>query len=68
MRAVVDPAAARLDKLAGRDHRGMADDRDRVALPARLDPQNAEPVFVVMEGDAVDEAGQDLGRGTHLTR
>ena len=62
VRAVVDPAAAGLDKLAGRDHSGMTDDRDRVALPARLDPQHAETVFVVVEGDAVDETGQDLGR------
>ena len=39
--AIVDPVAIRLDKLAGRDHRGMADDGDQIALPTCLDPQHA---------------------------
>jgi len=60
--AVVDPGAARLDELAGRDHRGMAKDGDQVALAARLDPQHAEPVLLVVERDALYQASQDLGR------
>ena len=58
---IVDPTAARLHKLAGRDHRGMADDGDQIALPARFDPQHAEAVLRVVKRDAVDETGQDLG-------
>jgi hypothetical protein len=61
--AVVDPGAARLDELAGRDHRGMAKDGDQVALAARLDPQHAEPVLLVVERDALYQASQGLGRG-----
>ena len=61
MRAVVDPAAARLDELAGRDHRGMAEDGDQIALAAGFDPQHAEAVLGVVERDALDQAGQNLG-------
>jgi hypothetical protein len=61
MGAVIDPGSARLDKLAGRDHRGVAEDRDQVALPARFDTENAEVVFRVMECDALDQTGQNLG-------
>src|ERR1700730_9662257 len=35
--AVVDPAAARLDELAGRDHRRVTEDGDQVALTACFD-------------------------------
>jgi hypothetical protein len=35
---------------------------DQVALAAGYDPQYAEAVLVVVEGDALDQAGQDLGR------
>ena len=50
-----------MDELAGRNHRGVAENRDQVALTAGLDTQDAEAVLVVVEGDALDEAGQDLG-------
>src|SRR6266446_6727777 len=30
--AVVDPGSARLDETAGRDHRGVAENRDQVTL------------------------------------
>jgi hypothetical protein len=66
--AIVVHLPLRLEELAGRDHRGVADDRDRVALPARLDPQYAKAVLVVVECDAVDEAGQDLRMGFWLWR
>src|SRR5439155_5504365 len=60
--AVVDPGATRLDELAGRDHRRMTKDGDQVALAARLDPQHAEPVVLVVERDALYQASQGLGR------
>jgi hypothetical protein len=44
MRAVVDPRPARLDELAGRDHCGMANEGDEIALAAGFDTQNAEAV------------------------
>src|SRR5271166_2686842 len=54
MRPIVNPRPARLDELAGRDHRGRANDGDEIALPAGFDTQNAEAVLGVMERDAVD--------------
>ena len=71
---IVDPAAARLDELAGADRRGMADDSDQIALAAGLHPQHAEAAVFVVEGDPLDEAGEvfALGRGRrrylHLRR
>ena len=41
----------------------MAEDSDQVALATGLHLQDAEPVFLVVKGGALDEAGQDLGRG-----
>jgi hypothetical protein len=55
--AVVDPGAARLDELAGSDHRRVTEDGDQVALAAGFDAQHAEPVLFVVEGDALDEPG-----------
>jgi len=60
--AVVDPGPARLDELAGRDHRCIADDRDQVALPASFDTQDAKSALRIVKGDALDQPGQDLGR------
>ena len=54
--------ATRLDELAGRNHRSMADERNRIALTSRFDTQHAEAIFGVVERDPVDQAGQDLGR------
>ena len=34
----------------------MADDRDKIAVPACLCPENAEIVLVIMEGDALYKA------------
>src|SRR5207248_5565324 len=58
--AVVHPGSARLDKLAGRNGRSMAEHGDQLPLAARLDAQHAKPVLVVVERDPLDEAGQDL--------
>ena len=61
--AIVDPFAGGGDPLAGGNGCGMADDGHQIAMPARLRPQNAEAVLGVVEGDALDEAGQHfLGR------
>jgi len=62
--AVIYPRAARLDELAGRDHRGMANDGDEIALTAGFDTQNTEAVLIVVECDALDQTGQNLGRRT----
>jgi hypothetical protein len=55
-----DPFARRCDPLASGDHRGVADDGDQFAVAARLDAQNAKAVLGVVEGDALDKAGQNL--------
>jgi hypothetical protein len=49
------PLAARLDELAGGDHRGMTDDGDGFTLAARLHAQNAEADVFVMSY-TLDEA------------
>src|SRR5438477_1627592 len=58
--AVVDPGAACLHELAGRNGRSMAEHSDQITLAARLDAQHAKPVLVVVERHPLDEAGQDL--------
>ena len=60
MGAIVGPFAARLDELAGGDHRGMTDDSDRITLAARLYAQNAEAVIFVMKCYPLNEAGEDF--------
>src|ERR1700731_3200132 len=62
MSAVIDPGSARLNELAGRDHRRVTKDSVQVALAAGFDAENAEPVLFIVEGDALDKAGQDLRR------
>ncbi len=51
--AVVDPGPARLDKLAGGDHRSMSDEGNQVALAAGFDAQHAEAILGVVERDTV---------------
>ena len=62
---IVDPAAARLDKFAGRDHRGVADDGNRIALAAGLDPQHTKAALRIVECHPVDQTGQNLCRTHH---
>lgn len=52
----------------GTDRRGMADDRDQVALTARLHPQDTETAVLIVEGDALDQTGQVLPVGCGLRR
>jgi hypothetical protein len=60
VRPIVDPPATRLDELASADRRRMTDNGDQIALAARLHPQHAEAVILVVEGHPLDEAGQVL--------
>ena len=62
MRAVVLPRPARLNELAGGNHRRVAANGDQIALTPRLHPRYAEPVLLVVEGDALRQATEDLGR------
>jgi hypothetical protein len=64
VRAVVDPGAALLNELAGRDHRGMANEGDQITLAASFNPQHAKAVLRVVEGHPVDQVREDLRR-TH---
>ncbi len=64
VRAVIGPGARRLDPLAGRDHRGLPDDGDEVALPACLEAQHAKAVLLVVERDALDQPGKVLRRSS----
>jgi hypothetical protein len=57
VRTVVDPGPTRLNELAGRDHRGMANDGDQITLTSGFDAQNAEAVLGVVKRDAVDQPG-----------
>src|SRR3984893_1054770 len=60
MRAVVLPRPARLNELAGGNHRSVAENGDQIALTPRLHPQYAEPFLLVVEG--LHQATEDLGR------
>jgi hypothetical protein len=57
VRPIVDPAAARLDELAGGNHRRMADEGDQITVASRFHPQHAEAVLGVVKGDAIDQIG-----------
>jgi hypothetical protein len=38
----------------------MPHDRYQVAVPPRLDPENAETVVVIMESNSLDETGENF--------
>ena len=58
--AVVDPVARRRDPLAGGDHRGVANDRHNVPMASRLGAQDAEAIFGIVIGHALNEARQNF--------
>ena len=58
--AVVHPLARGGDPFPRSHHGGMADHGHQVAMPPRLRPQDAEAVLRVVEGDALDQTGQDF--------
>ena len=59
MLAIIVPIPARLDELASRYHGGMANNGDQIPLAARLYTQDGKAVFLVVERDALNEAGED---------
>ena len=58
MGAIVEPFARGGDPFTGGDRCGVADDRHEVAIAARLDAQHAEAILGIVEGHALDDAGQ----------
>ena len=58
MGTVVDPFAGGRDPLAGRNGGRIAHHSYDVAMAARFGSQNAEAVFDVMIGDALNQPGQ----------
>src|SRR6266478_2717067 len=60
MGIVVDPFAGCGDPLTRGNGRGMSHDRYQVAVTPRLDPENAETVVVIMEGNSLDETGENF--------
>ena len=48
------------DPLSGGDGRRLADDRHKIALAARLRPEDAKAALLVVEGHPLDEAGKDF--------
>jgi hypothetical protein len=54
MSSVVRPIARSCDPLTGGNHRGMANDRDEIAVTAGLYPDHAEAVLGVLVCDALD--------------
>jgi hypothetical protein len=51
------------DPFAGGDPRRVANDGHQIAVAACLRPQNAEAILGVVEGDPLDDAGEEfLGR------
>jgi hypothetical protein len=60
MGMVVDPFAGCSDPLTGRNGRGMPNDRYQLAVPSCLDPENAETVVIIMEGNSLDETGENF--------
>ena len=61
MRSIVGPVARGRRPLTGRDHRGVPDQGDQVAMAAPLQTENGKAVLRVVEGDPLDEARENLG-------
>src|ERR1035437_9154293 len=60
MGAVIDPFARCGNPLASGDHRGVPDYSDQFAVAARLDPQNAVAIPVVVVCDALNKARKNF--------
>ena len=58
--AVIGPVAGSRDPLAGADHSGVANNGDEIAVPPRLDPNDAKTVVGILVGDALNQPGQHL--------
>ena len=64
MSPVADPGAARGDPLPRPDEWRVSDDDRQAAPPPNLHLQNAEAAFGIVEGHALDRAGQGFRRRT----
>ena len=60
MGTIVDPFAGSRDPLASRNGGCIAHNSYDVAMAARFGSQNAETVFDVVIGDALNQPGQDF--------
>ena len=60
MGMVVDPFAGCGDPFTSRNSRGMPNDRYQLAVPSCLNPENTKPVILTMEGNALDETGENF--------
>jgi hypothetical protein len=58
MGAVVGPVTGGRNPLTGGNHGGVANDRNEIAVAARLDPNHAKPVVGILVGDALDQPGE----------
>jgi hypothetical protein len=47
-------------RFASGDHRGVPDDSDQFAVAARLDPQNAVAILVIVVCDALNKARENF--------
>ena len=63
MSAVIRPVTGGRDPLAGGNHRGMANDRDEIAVTTRLHPDDAEAVLGVLVGDPLNQPSKHLPVG-----
>jgi hypothetical protein len=66
--AVVEPDARRADELTGADDGGVTRHDHQIALPSRLDPENAEAVLSIVVGDPLEHPGERLRRCSRSRR
>jgi hypothetical protein len=58
MGVVVGPVTGGRNPLTGGNHGGVANDRNEIAVAARLDPNHAKPVVGILVGNALDQPGE----------
>ena len=68
MRAVGNPNSDGVNKFPGRYRSCMPDDCDEVRRSARLHLQDGKSIFLIMEGDAFDRAGECFARRSGIRR
>jgi hypothetical protein len=63
MGAVIGPVADSRNPLAGRNHGGVANNSDEIAMPPRLDPNDAKAAVGILVSDAFNQPRQQLSIG-----
>ena len=58
-----DPLAGGFQMLTGRNRGRTSNDRDQILTAFDDNPENGEPVFGIMVGHTLDQAGQSFGHG-----